>query len=396
MKYSVIIKLFLLVNLNTFLVNSQTISPKEILNQCALTLKSQRSFVYDAAYKFKFFDQDSIISYQKYKCEVIKAPLDTILGYHARVSNDNEERIYNGEDFNIIWHKVKEIHNDIPSVNGKKFTVNNIKKEYIPIFLYSEKPFNNLINKGFNWKISDTIIDNYATWKIELLLPPNEEITYLKKVVYVEKGSKLPLKTKSYAKYRDIQNEYFEITLENYKLNTLQPNDLKSDKLPQDYKVINYKPIETPKIHIKNNFQVGEIKATDITGKEIILNLSSTENNLVLLDFWHFACAPCLKLIPRLNDLYNKNKNSGLTIYGLNPYDNSSNKIEIIKKFSNSENIQYPLLFIEKMFIDEHSIDTFPTTILLKNGQLLYSFVGYSEEHFETLEKLIQESVKTN
>lgn len=396
MKYRVKIKLFLLVNLNTFLVNSQTISPKEILNQCALTLKSQRSFVYDTAYKFKFFDQDSIISYQKYKCEVIKAPHDTILGYYARISNENEERIYNGEDFNIIWHRIKEIHNDIPSVNGKKFVINNIKKEYIQLFIYSEKPFNYLINKGFNWKISDTIINSYATWKIELLLPPNEEITYLKKVVYVEKVSKLPLKTKSYAKYKDIQNEYFEITLENYKLNTLQPNDLKSDKLLQDYKVINYKPIETPKIHIKNNFQVGEIKATDITGKEIILNLSSTENDLVLLDFWHFACAPCLKIMPKLNELYNEHKNRGLAVYGLNPFDNSTKKIELIKKFSNKETIQYPLLFIDKSLIEEYSIVRFPTTFLFKSGQLIYTSDGYSEEDYKSLKKLILDNLKAN
>lgn len=388
--------LILLTITNIFLVNGQKQLAKEVLNQSAMALKERKSFSYDAKYRFKFFDQDTITTYPVYNCQIVKAPQDTIVGFYARIANENEERIYDGSDFNIIWHKSKEIQKDTPALNGKKFIINNIKKEYIPIFLYAENPFKYYLNNGFNWKLSDTIIGTNKAWKVELLLPPNEEITFIKKIICIDKKSSLPIAIQGSATYKDIQSEYSELALSNYGSNILNLGSIQADKLPETYKIIEHKPIQNKISDIKLGTKISKIKTVDNKGNQQIININDNDKGIVLLDFWYFGCTPCLKAMPKLNNLYNKYKNEGLSIYGLNPFDNAPNKIEVINKFINKSDIQYPILFIEKELVEEYEISVYPTIFILKKGQIIHSIKGNSENDFNTLTDIIVSNLKTN
>lgn len=68
--------------------------------------------------------------------------------------------------------------------------------------------------------------------------------------------------------------------------------------------------------------EVGEsapdFSLADINEGEPSFTLSDLRGKLVYLDFWASWCAPCLLSLPLYNDLYNKYRDQGLEIVGIN------------------------------------------------------------------------------
>lgn len=59
-----------------------------------------------------------------------------------------------------------------------------------------------------------------------------------------------------------------------------------------------------------------DFEFTDLSGKSH--QFSEFRGKIVLLDFWATWCAPCLADIPKLKAVYEKHKNEGFEIIGLN------------------------------------------------------------------------------
>jgi len=68
--------------------------------------------------------------------------------------------------------------------------------------------------------------------------------------------------------------------------------------------------------------EVGEsapdFSLADINEGEPSFTLSDLRGKVVYLDFWASWCAPCLLSLPLYNDLYNKYREQGLEIVGIN------------------------------------------------------------------------------
>lgn len=62
------------------------------------------------------------------------------------------------------------------------------------------------------------------------------------------------------------------------------------------------------------------IQAPDFTLEDIhgnMVSLKDFEGKVILLDFWATWCAPCVKEMPLLQDLYEAHKDNGLEIIGI-------------------------------------------------------------------------------
>lgn len=162
--------------------------PREILQKSAEFLKSMNLFQYESAYRIKYFDNQDTTPVAVQQCIVLKAPKDTILNYCARISDQDAERVYDGVNFLMIWHKNKKILRDNPHITGKKFAANNIQRSHIPSFLYSDQPFNAYLTEAERLSLSEASLHGQKCWKIEVLFPANEEITFLKRVVFIGKS----------------------------------------------------------------------------------------------------------------------------------------------------------------------------------------------------------------
>jgi cytochrome c biogenesis protein CcmG, thiol:disulfide interchange protein DsbE len=138
-----------------------------------------------------------------------------------------------------------------------------------------------------------------------------------------------------------------------------------------------------------NASKAPDITIRDINGKRIELK-TLLENGPVIIDFWALWCIPCLKELPHLNKIYNKNKERGVTILAINEDDPSSEAK--VKPYVKGERFQfYVAIDKEKELWRTFKIVSLPTLFLIdQHGDIRYSQTGYRPGDERLLEAEIE------
>ena len=119
-----------------------------------------------------------------------------------------------------------------------------------------------------------------------------------------------------------------------------------------------------------------ELIALDFNGKEI--DLKNYKNKVVVLNVWGSWCGPCRKEAKELQELYVKNKDSGVEFIGINIRDSKVSAEKFITNFG----ITYPNIFdrdgVKLLgFKDTLPANAIPSTVLVdKNGKVAARQLG--------------------
>jgi cytochrome c biogenesis protein CcmG/thiol:disulfide interchange protein DsbE len=113
-----------------------------------------------------------------------------------------------------------------------------------------------------------------------------------------------------------------------------------------------------------------------LDGREVIL--SKLKGKVVLLDFWATWCGPCRESIPHLIDLYKTYQENGLEVIGMNVDRGDTNAV---KRFVNSMNIPYSIIFTPEEVSRNFAISGLPTAVLIdKQGKIREKISGFTIE----------------
>jgi len=129
---------------------------------------------------------------------------------------------------------------------------------------------------------------------------------------------------------------------------------------------------------------VPQINYPDKNGKSFTLD--GYKGKTVLIDFWASWCGPCRAAVPKLKELYAQYKSKGFDIVSISIDDS---KAAWIKAMNEEKMPWLQLLSPDK----EETMKTFlfsgiPTLYLIdKEGKIVFSFSGLSEEGIEKIKK---------
>lgn len=377
---------------------SQNLDWKSIIDISSQKLKNAVDLTYSAEYKIKYFDSSDTTKLPNLDFFLLKKPSDSILSFFVKIimPDINQEKIFNGNSFYSISHNTQSIEEYHIMSFGKSFVKNNIFKQAIPSFLSSSNGFDFYINNHIKVLLSEVIDKDIKAWKIEFFLPTNQELTFLKRIIYIDKYSLLPFKFEGVAKFMDLQEEYFSLNLKNLNLNNnLEDNFFKLyDFQNYTFKKIIKDPINAKVFNESESMNFIEFKGVNLKNVNFFIDKEFYGNKLVLIDIWHLSCAPCIKAIPMLNNINHKYANMGLIVLGVNPIDSLIDKKKVISQFLNNLNVEYLNLFVSKDFLQNYHINTFPTYLLFKNGKLVYKKNGYNDAEIIDLENAILQHLK--
>lgn len=122
-----------------------------------------------------------------------------------------------------------------------------------------------------------------------------------------------------------------------------------------------------------------------------VVQLSSFKGKVVLLDFWAEWCGPCKIAAPTVISLYNKYKDKGLRVFGVNLDDIKD--IEKVRSYVKEEGVPYPILLEGFPAASKYGVTGIPKFVLIdKNGKIALEVVG-AREDLETLLKVNIESL---
>lgn len=373
-------------------VYSQNLPVKTVLDSMVSQLKSQNHFTYQAKHQQKYFDREDTLKTDWFRIRLQKEPADSILGFYMEMNHPNESRIYDGEKLSLVWHNENLVQLFPTNSTKENFYANNIRKELIPRFLYESGPFKSYIENGTLTQYSTIERAGKTYYRIQYDFPVDEEITLLQRTLLINSKTLLPEMVEGYAEYMNIQKEWFLLEI-NYEKTTSLKENWKELNHPSEYK-IEYPnlPENTFNPALSIGTEVSEISASNLNGQPYLLNFPPLDSSLYLIDFWHVGCAPCLKAMPELENLYTKYKTAGLKLVGLNPMDEG--RKELVSKFKERLQINYELLLISPETAQGWKVKIFPTLYLVKNGKIVYSKIGYREEDILLLEEQILSYLK--
>jgi len=157
-------------------------------------------------------------------------------------------------------------------------------------------------------------------------------------------------------------------------------------------------------IRKKDNIQKGatvpDFKAIDLNNNTITLS-QFKNNNIVIVDFWASWCEGCRAAFPHLKDLYKKYNPQGLEIVAFEYRDVnketwlSTINLDSINIWHNIATIFQNGDTVNKGIIDNFPLPGIPLTILIgKDGKVIGSWMGYSEQYVDSLDKKLSETFK--
>lgn len=122
-----------------------------------------------------------------------------------------------------------------------------------------------------------------------------------------------------------------------------------------------------------------------------LINLSSFNGKIVLIDFWASWCAPCRDANPYLVKLYNKNKAKGFEIYAVSIDTKKEAWLKAIKK----DKLNYTLVNDNKGWNsktgEQYFIDQIPTNFLLNREGKIVAINLEGKELFDKVSTLVKE-----
>lgn len=354
------------------------------------------SYEYDIHYKMKYFssDQDTLNYFSN--CRLIRHESDTIFGGSFWIKNDSIDRYYDLENIYIIDHKEKKITRYFPKLGQdwavKGNTVSGVLNSY---FFELNKLSKHVKDSTNTIALSDTIYKNDARNAITVQFADELPIEQPKKTfLFDQKNS---LKSIIYSVKFQNETQYNEWHFANEKYDALTDQQLKSEfeALTKNYSIEDYK---APNPKEMEPLAVG-LKAPMFTGFSFqakdSVNLDGFKNKYVLIDFWYKDCFPCIKAIASLNKIRAKYAQDKLAILGLNPFDAEEEKHEKLLEFMKTNKMSYPTIFVDANVTKDYNVRAYPTFYILdKNGNIVYSTVGHSEENEKEIDSLLHEWIK--
>jgi thiol-disulfide isomerase/thioredoxin len=141
-----------------------------------------------------------------------------------------------------------------------------------------------------------------------------------------------------------------------------------------------------------------ELYAQNIMAKPIsgpLFNLHQLKGKYVLLDFWGTWCAPCIDLLPKLQELYKQHTAKGLVMVSIaNDKKESYAKLQsMIQEYG----MDWTQLFDDQEqagnISTQYDVTCFPTSILINpEGKIIFRSCG--KDDFKRLESIIKEVIQ--
>lgn len=142
-----------------------------------------------------------------------------------------------------------------------------------------------------------------------------------------------------------------------------------ADKLenPSSAKANSYALVPAKSRILAPNFNL-----SDIDGKS--LRLSDYRGHVVLLDFWAVDCGGCIREIPWYVEFDRKYRSKGLSLIGLDMYDEKPDRI---RPFMAKTHMEYRIAVGNDSIRKEFHAEELPMTLLIdKQGRIALSHVG--------------------
>ena len=147
--------------------------------------------------------------------------------------------------------------------------------------------------------------------------------------------------------------------------------------------------------NVESNRQIApDFSWQDANGK--IVHLSDLKGKVVLIDFWATWCGPCRMTIPHVEAIYNKFKDKGVVVIGVN-LDNQASR-QKVEQFIKEKGITYLVIGDPNGAVaSQYGATSIPRFFFIdKHGRIAKMVVGYDPNMEQVFTQEIESLLKEN
>ena len=122
------------------------------------------------------------------------------------------------------------------------------------------------------------------------------------------------------------------------------------------------------------------------------LRLAEQRGRVVMVNFWATWCGPCRQEMPHLNKLYDKYRDSGFVLLGVNIDDNARKATDLAAKLG----LKFPVLLdTDKTVSRLYDMGSMPSTVLIdRDGKVRHLHRGYRDGYELTYDQQVRALLK--
>lgn len=123
---------------------------------------------------------------------------------------------------------------------------------------------------------------------------------------------------------------------------------------------------------IFSNSTNDKVSAEDVSLQNLVGEVQTIKKGNVILNFWATYCPPCEREMPALNAAYYDLSDS-VQLYAINVEEPT----RIVNQYIKNKKVDFPVLLDRTGELkDAYKITTLPTTLFIKNGELVHTVKG--------------------
>ncbi|MGC9099742.1 MAG: TlpA family protein disulfide reductase [Caldisericum sp.] len=124
-----------------------------------------------------------------------------------------------------------------------------------------------------------------------------------------------------------------------------------------------------------------------------VVKLSDLKGKVVLLDFWATWCGPCRMTIPHVEAIYEKYKDKGVVVIGINLDQGDLSKVQ---QFIKEQGMKYLVVTDPNSQVAGlYGVNSIPRFFIIdKNGKIAKTIIGYDPNMEDVLSKEIDSLLK--
>jgi peroxiredoxin len=309
-------------------------------------------------------------------CIMKRNEKDSLIGFLFKAKRDDvdSEIVFNGSDYYMINHKNKtfkisrEVHRGILGSPGGQMV------------------FTPVINMTENFKkVSLTRTDSCFILRFDF--PDNKEyqIENRYEEIYLNPETYLPFYSYQSAERAETRSVTAS-KLSDLQVNTINFNDPFENKdYLSDYTIEKPSPEEEQPSAKLINQPAPDFELTDINGNKF--KLSQHRKKVIVLDFWELWCSPCIKSLPKLNEMAKKFPSDKVEIWSI---VSDSKSFDKVKAFVNRQEFSYPVMFGNEETSKNYIVEGVPLYVLIdKQGIIRFMRYGFDDELENTIKKYL-------
>ncbi len=136
-----------------------------------------------------------------------------------------------------------------------------------------------------------------------------------------------------------------------------------------------------------------DFQLMNLEGKQVALE-DMLDKGPIVLDFWATWCKPCVKYMPKIQNIHEKYEDAGVIVLGIN--QDGPRSQSKVKPFIKSMGITFPTLIDNNnQVLRKYSLSSIPSTILISpEGKIVKVHKGYRPGDEKRLEAEIEKLLK--